>query len=1375
MARVVNTIDNKIRTTGGKQAAEGVNQVTKAQTRLGQSAASAGRQFSSQASGLGGLVSAYAGAAATVFALQQAFAALNAAARAEQTINGVNALAAAVGVAGPQIIQAIQEITQSQISLAESAQLINLGLSAGLGQDQLVGLADVATKASKALGRDLNDSLNRLIRGVSKLEPELLDELGIFTRIEPAAEAYARQVGKVASQLTNFEKRQAFANAALDEGNDKFGDVDTTGKTTAKSLEQLVASLSDIGTKFGQLVANFIQPLVDVLGNGTTALFAFGAVLRLVGGSAIEAITGGLNKLAQKTQNLNLITVQAVSGSKKLKIANEQLAISAQKLNLNTVKATTDRQGEIASLLKKARAQKITLVETQKLEAITDKEINTLKRKRDRLREAAGATNKYSGAIGALTKRINAYTIAQTAANTRLQQTSGFAKKAGAAVAVTSKFLIAGALAAAAFANKFFLIVTIVAVVGTLVSGFLDLIGVLDTVTKKFNEYFATLANFTNMTDVQIQTRAIADEIEELSGGFYIGTTNANAYRAIMEATGKSLAAVRQEIDELRGGVVKLNFADILFGDLAKPVRFLNAAQKNISEELREQRIEQNAIANENLAAQRVAITLTRLLEAGTGTIERIEKRRGAVQALIKRLLADQRIEVQKIGSALDIQLNKNNQQAERQLAILRATEKIRKTFSAQIKAADLLSKFFDVQEESGKVSIKLAKTEEQQKQIQIKQLTKSFELGKRELQQRRGGVDLGEQRVAQANLAEIAEKAILGTFVKTLQASTQLAENLKKRERALQKTIDSERARFQLAKATADIENVKNKTKNEQAEINRAEKLLNARNKLNKTLRDRADLEREGNNEALRSLIDSDPVLGKGEKMALELRIRQADLKALDENIKAEQAILREKERFEKARISREIQLQKDLLGGAFEGDLGRLGEVADAEKKLLNTRIEADKKAALADLTILKENKSLTIQQLENFKLHVDSLAAVLASDLTERQRLEETRKGSGGFATSVTSRFNTARERARGAQDGGESFKALDKLRQEFFPSGRLLEKDAGGLSTALNQLDIKGPLKSQIEGVLADLEKTSFEELERLIKEREQAQRDLGALKIGNKTIKDRTAATEALKTAENELAILGFTTSAEIEALNNKLIEGKISVKNYKEEVGKATDTFNIAGNKIKGTIQESFVSGFQELNQAFIDGTLTLGNLKDGFRSFAEQLIKSIQQIFFTETIAKPAASGLMKMFGLGGNTASTVGSSIASGNSLSAFSGGFNAGFIGTASGGRVDPAGAFNKLAAGGSPRDRVPSLLEPGEFVMQRKAVKSAGLPAMQQMNAGGMPPISVNINNEGTPQEATSATPNIDVDKIVIDVVTRDLRNNGPIRKSLRGGA
>jgi len=49
------------------------------------------------------------------------------------------------------------------------------------------------------------------------------------------------------------------------------------------------------------------------------------------------------------------------------------------------------------------------------------------------------------------------------------------------------------------------------------------------------------------------------------------------------------------------------------------------------------------------------------------------------------------------------------------------------------------------------------------------------------------------------------------------------------------------------------------------------------------------------------------------------------------------------------------------------------------------------------------------------------------------------------------------------------------------------------------------------------------------------------------------------------------------------------------------------------------------------------------------------------------------------------------------------------------------------------------------------------------------------VVVNITNEGTPQEATASQPMFDGEKYVIDIVTRDLRNNGPIRKSLRGGA
>jgi hypothetical protein len=140
---------------------------------------------------------------------------------------------------------------------------------------------------------------------------------------------------------------------------------------------------------------------------------------------------------------------------------------------------------------------------------------------------------------------------------------------------------------------------------------------------------------------------------------------------------------------------------------------------------------------------------------------------------------------------------------------------------------------------------------------------------------------------------------------------------------------------------------------------------------------------------------------------------------------------------------------------------------------------------------------------------------------------------------------------------------------------------------------------------------------------------------------------------------------------------------------------------------------------------------------------------------------------------GFGGVAGGSMGGVSASG------SGAFDAmdrddfqGFAEEASGGLV------RKMAAGGAvqSRDRVPALLEPGEFVMRRPAAKAIGGAALNQMNATGKnltpPNIQVNLNNQGAPKNVQSAAPRIQGDKIIIDMITRDLRNNGPIKKSLR---
>ena len=74
------------------------------------------------------------------------------------------------------------------------------------------------------------------------------------------------------------------------------------------------------------------------------------------------------------------------------------------------------------------------------------------------------------------------------------------------------------------------------------------------------------------------------------------------------------------------------------------------------------------------------------------------------------------------------------------------------------------------------------------------------------------------------------------------------------------------------------------------------------------------------------------------------------------------------------------------------------------------------------------------------------------------------------------------------------------------------------------------------------------------------------------------------------------------------------------------------------------------------------------------------------------------------------------------------------------------------------------------------MRRPAAKAIGGAALNQMNATGKnltpPNIQVNLNNQGAPKNVQSAAPRIQGDKIIIDMITRDMRNNGPIKKSLR---
>ena len=168
----------------------------KVQKGIAQTGLSSGKSFSKMAGSIqSGLVPAYATLAAHVFAVTAAFGVLSRAQAVRQLNEGLLFTGRAAGDNLTIVTKNLKEITENAISSADAMRALAVGVSAGFSESQMEGLTKVAKGASLALGRDMTDALDRLVRGAAKLEPEILDELGIMVRLDDATEKYAASLG----------------------------------------------------------------------------------------------------------------------------------------------------------------------------------------------------------------------------------------------------------------------------------------------------------------------------------------------------------------------------------------------------------------------------------------------------------------------------------------------------------------------------------------------------------------------------------------------------------------------------------------------------------------------------------------------------------------------------------------------------------------------------------------------------------------------------------------------------------------------------------------------------------------------------------------------------------------------------------------------------------------------------------------------------------------------------------------------------------------------------------------------------------------------------------------------------------------------------
>lgn len=326
----------------------GSNEYDVARGSAGTTGAS-GRDFANQARGLDGLVRLYATYAANLFAAGAAFRALSNAADTSNMVKGMDQIGAASGQALGTIAKRLVDATDGAISFRDAMEATTKGTAAGLSSKQMMQLGEVAKKASQALGINMPDAISRLSRGISKLEPELLDELGIFTKIDKATQDYARSVGKTAASLSDFEKRQAFATAVLKEGLDKFSAIDIS----ANPYDKLLASLQNLGQGALEIVNKVLTPLVNALSQNPGALLA---VITAIGVSILKQAIPALGHYREGLKNAaeqSRLTFTQIY--KDQQIALSDLAANAAIQAEATYRNSAGVRSKIADLEKQAK------------------------------------------------------------------------------------------------------------------------------------------------------------------------------------------------------------------------------------------------------------------------------------------------------------------------------------------------------------------------------------------------------------------------------------------------------------------------------------------------------------------------------------------------------------------------------------------------------------------------------------------------------------------------------------------------------------------------------------------------------------------------------------------------------------------------------------------------------------------------------------------------------------------------------------------------------------------------------------------------------------------------------------------------------------
>lgn len=1530
-SKIKNVVETTFTSKGAGRVEKETQSIGRAQTRLGQESASAGRQFAAQSTGLGGLVAAYAGAAATIFALGSAFEALNRAAAIENAVKSTQALAAAVGQSAPRILEDLNKITQGQLTLEQTTQALNVALATGFSSDQIRALGQAAASSAQALGRDLNDSLKRVFKGAAELNTNVLKQVGIFVRVDTAVAKYAASIGKSAKELSEFERRQALVNAITEESNKKFSALGSDAESAQVALARLQAQLKDLGQGFVLTIANALTPFVNFLSNNTGAtLLAFAGLAALVFGKATQIIS------AFTTRSLESFALFSDKLADSFKIDDKIFK------DLQTqLKKFRGEDGLKGLKLSPVRGQDVEQFERFKLalEGQRAGQVATL--------SALNQTNKaYKEQLRFLEKTGKTGTLTYTALKATIDRNNEALKTGNLKtdLSIKSTNILRGAINGLTIAVKFlgvvlraaFAIITVLQIAGSLFD--VDLLGKVKNAILGITQ----------------ATKDAAAGFKGLTAAAVGGGAALTAEFRLLGLADEEIAKIPEQVEKLQQEIIgRIRLSSVRFKDIADIP--LSAVVKDIEKRIQEQqailakpvaetrigaflagskKISEEARKEAELTLKLLQLLETRIQTFGGGVqqvVGQLARQTGLTEEAIGKIFAENQVaifntELSKVGNELLIfgqklertgdldsfDLSKLDAESrkfvESLLLAISTLNSAEQAFRNNEATAESLGKqIVGITERLkearaiGDIPV-IADLEERLESLRTKQrflqditdtlsrlestfgadirildtalwnglisasgkfATNQSEIAKNQVSILKAtldtfAVDKGRQNFLQRSIELLEEQKDLNAFQKTLLEANKeelaeiLAEILAKSE-LYEKTLEATAGRlFQINTSVIKIRKEQEKVleqKQKELELLNQQNAIEEKrlqNQLATAIRENALAAEENNLKILRAQLSTDEKRLEIIKSQVDAAIRLAQIdRAADPTAVAArraaiggevattiEGITSEPIREAAAAYKAAIQEASTASAATITAAQKLVLEAEEQVKRAIineqltlfdaETRLQRDK--TTAELFKLQNEAQLLEEQAKLDKARLESQKALIDAEIeVTKAQLE----GYQNFVAGVNGFRNATEELARilnsflDALPGVDASIPIQPLSPISVEANTLIARSALNLAAAKS----KEIIDAQITAIQRALDLNV-----RLIRERQQAlikeeiasgkiraaeraalELELAAASIeANNAIAELTRATggAADQLSEDAERLKQILTSI-FEGIRGAIETSLIGVKNFiLFGEGNLQDIFVQLLRSIGDTIlEEGFIKPISERLAGSLFGSLT--GIPGG-RSGIDEAFKlrgssPANPVFvstgdgplgrllspqpdgdqergtggFFQTIIDFITKPFTALFGADGfltNLISGFGNIV--GNIFTGILK-FITSIFGFAAGGMVHRAGggAIPQLASGGGLRDRVPALLEPGEFVLRRAAANKIGISNLQQMNATGQTPSAapiINFTNEGTAKTAETSQPRFDGERYVIDIVTRDLQNNGPIRKSLRGG-